>query len=154
VRILLADDQLSYSVKAALTERVKELTCLYGIAQIAGRPGLSLEEVLQDIVEHLPAAWQYPEATLARLVLDGVSYTTSDFPANCQKQSADIFVNGKPRGFIEVGYVEQRPELDEGPFLKEERNLIDEVARQIALIVERRQAEEDKLKLNTQLRHD
>ena len=149
----MTDDQLSYSVKAALTERVKELTCLYGIAQIAGRPDLSLEEVLQDIVEHLPAAWQYPEATLARLVLDGVSYTTSDFPANCQKQSADIFVNGKPRGFIEIGYVEQRPELDEGPFLKEERNLIDEVARQVALIVERRQAEEDKLKLNTQLRH-
>jgi len=149
----LADDPLSYSVKAALTERVKELTCLYGIAQIAGRPGLSLEEVLQDIVEHLPAAWQYPNIACARITFDGVSYTTPGFGKGCQQQTADIVVKKVPRGVVEVVYAEQRPELDEGPFLKEERKLIDEVARQVALIVERRQAEEDKLKLNTQLRH-
>ncbi len=44
----MVDDQLSFSAKAALTERVKELTCLYGIAQVAGQPGLSLEEIIQQ----------------------------------------------------------------------------------------------------------
>jgi signal transduction histidine kinase len=149
----MVDSRLSQSEKVALRERIKELTCLYDIAQIAGQPNKSLESILQAIVKVLPLAWQYPEATLARLVLDGISYSTGDFPANCQKESADVFVNGKPRGFIEIGYAEQKPDLDEGPFLKEERSLLNEIARQTALIIERKEAEEDKLKLHGQLRH-
>ncbi len=149
----MADDQLSYSAKAALTERVKELTCLYGIAQIAGQPGISLEDIIQHIVELLPPAWQYPEIALARIILDGISYTTQGFRECRQKQTAEIIVGGVPRGVVELAYAEEKPYLDEGPFLKEERSLIDAVARQVALVIERRQAEEDKLKLHNQLLH-
>jgi two-component system NtrC family sensor kinase len=147
------DNKLSQSERIALRERIKELTCLYDIAQIASQPSKSLEYILHSIVQILPSAWQYPEVTLARFVLDSVPYATADFPMRCQKQSADIFVNGKLRGFIEIGYAEQKPDLDEGPFLKEERNLLNEVARQTALIIERKEIEADKLKLNDQLRH-
>lgn len=149
----MTEDQLSNAAKAALHERVKELTCLYGIAQIAGRPGTSLEEVLQEIVEHLPDAWQYPEIASARIIFDGVSYSAEGFLDSGPKQAADISVRGAARGTVEIVYLEQRPELDEGPFLKEERDLIDEVARQIGLIIERRQAEQDRLRLQDQLRH-
>jgi len=149
----MVDDQLSYSTKAALAERVKELTCLYGIAQIAGEPGISIKEIIQRIVELLPPAWQYPETACARIILDGISYTTLGFRECRQKQAAEIVVGGVPRGVIELVYVEEKPQLDEGPFLKEERNLIDAVARQVALVIERRQAEEDKLKLHNQLLH-
>ena len=149
----MVDDQLSYSARAALTERVKELTCLYGIAQIAGQPGMSLDEVLQSVVELLPAAWQYPEIASARITLDDTAYETPGFREGPQKQTAAIVVSGSARGAIEIVYVEQKPELDDGPFLKEERNLIDEVARQVAIIIERRQAAKDKLKLHAQLRH-
>jgi len=149
----MTNSQLSHAVEAALRERVKELTCLYGIAQIAGRPGISLDAILQGIVELLPAAWQYPEITFATIVLDGRSYSTSGFRECRQKQIAEIVVSGAPRGMVEVVYAEGRPELDEGPFLKEERNLIDAIARQVALVVERRQAEEDSSKLQDQLRH-
>jgi len=149
----MAGDQLSYSAKAALTERVKELTCLYGIAQIAGQPGISLEEIIQRILELLPPAWQYPEIAFARIILDGISYTTQGFRECRQKQTAEIIVGGVPRGVVELVYIEEKPVFDEGPFLKEERNLIDAVARQVALVVERRQAEKDKLKLQNQLLH-
>ena len=149
----MVDDELSYSAKAALTERVKELTCLYGIAQIAGQPDISLAEIIQRIAELLPPAWQYPEAACARIILDGVSYTTQRFQECRQKQTAEIIVAGVPRGVVELVYLEDKPDLDEGPFLKEERSLIDAVARQVALVIERRQAEEDKLKLHSQLLH-
>jgi len=149
----MVDDQLSYSAKAALTERVKELTCLYGIAQIAGQPGISLEETIQGIVELLPPASQYPKIAFARIILDGISYTIQGFRECRQKQTAEIIVGGVPRGAVELVYLEEKPDLDEGPFLKEERNLIDAVARQVALVVERRQAEKDKLKLHNQLLH-
>jgi signal transduction histidine kinase len=149
----MVEEQLSYSAKAALTERVKELTCLYGIAQIAGQPGISPEETIQGIVELLPPAWQYPETAFARIILDGTSYTTQGFCECRQKQTAKIIVEGMPRGIVELVYVEEKPDLDEGPFLKEERNLINAVAKQVALVIERKQAEKDKLKLHNQLLH-
>jgi two-component system NtrC family sensor kinase len=140
-------------VHAASNERVKELTCLYGIAQASERPGLSLQEILQSIVGLLPQAWQYPEIAFGRIILDGVSYSTPGFQDTRQKQSATINVNGRNRGVIELVYAEKKPKLDEGPFLKEERSLINAVARQVSLLIERREAEEDKSNLQNQLRH-
>ena len=149
----MTDNQLSYSAKAALTERVKELTCLYGIAQIAAQPDISLEEIVQGIVEILPPAWQYPEIALARIILDGISYTTQGFRECRQKQTAEITVDGVPRGVVDLVYVEEKPDRDEGPFLKEERNLIDAAslhAREIIrkLLVFARQAPPAKTQVN------
>ena len=47
----------------ALRERVKELTCLYGIAQVVERAGGDPDHALEGIVALLPPAWQYPEIT-------------------------------------------------------------------------------------------
>jgi signal transduction histidine kinase len=150
---MMPDERLSHSAKAALIERVKELTCLYGIAQIAGQPDISLEEIIQGIVEILPPAWQYPDIAFARITLDGISYATQGFREYRWKQAAEIVVDGVSRGVVELVYAEEKPDLDEGPFLKEERNLINAVAGQVSLVVERRQAEEDRLKLHNQLLH-
>jgi two-component system NtrC family sensor kinase len=144
---------LSRQAQAALHERVKELTCLYSITQVVERQGLSLERILQGIVELLPPAWQYPEIAAGRIILDGHPYSTPGFRPEGQKQTAAIVVKGERRGVVEVVYAEKKPEVDEGPFLKEERNLINAIARQVALIVERRKAEEDRSKLQEQLRH-
>lgn len=138
---------------AALHERVKELTCLYGLAQLVEPPDATLDEILQGIVEKLPPAWQYPNITAARITLDGHTYQTANFSEGRHRQSADIAIGGRRHGEIDVVYVEPRPDLDEGPFLKEERSLIDAVARQIALFVERRRASEEKQRLQGQLRH-
>jgi len=137
----------------ALRERVKELTCLYSLAQLAERPGIALEEILRGTAELLPPAWQYPEIAAGRVTLDGRAFATEGFREGGQTQSAPIVVNGRRRGSIDVLYVEPKPELDEGPFLDEERSLIDAIARHIALIVERRQADEDRFRLQEQLRH-
>ena len=138
---------------AALRERVKELTCLYSLAQLAAGPGATLEKVFQGSAELLPAAWQYPEVAAARIVFDGQAYATAGFREGCRKQAAAIVLGGRSRGVVEVVYTEPRPDCDEGPFLKEERSLIDAVARQITLIIERRQAEEEQLRLRGQLQH-
>jgi signal transduction histidine kinase len=136
-----------------LRERVKELTCLYGIARLVAEPGISLDEILQGIVELLPAAWLYPEIASARIILDDRSYVTPAFQNGIHKLLAEILVGGQPRGTVEVVYGEERPELDEGPFYKEERNLIDAVAKEVGIIIKRREAEEEKGKLQEQLRH-
>jgi signal transduction histidine kinase len=139
--------------EAALRERVKELTCLYGIAQVVERGGITFGEVLQRVVELLPPAWQYPEMTTARIILDGHSYLTPRFRQSRYRQSANIVVGGRPRGFIEVAYLEERPEFATGAFLKEEEKLINAIAREVALIIERKESGEDKVKLQHQLIH-
>jgi signal transduction histidine kinase len=68
-------------------------------------------------------------------------------------QKAEVKVDDQPHGYVEVHYSEIKPELDEDAFLTEERRLIDAIAREISLIIERRQAGEDKRKLEVQLRH-
>ena len=144
---------MNQGAQTALIERVKELTCLYGIAKLAEQFNSSLPEILQGIVNLLPPAWQYPSITCARIVLDENSFSTFNFQENHQKQTADILIDGVKRGYVEVIYLEERPEVNEGPFLSEERSLIDTIAKQIALIVERIHAAEDRLKLQEQLRH-
>ncbi len=142
-----------HRAQSALRERVKELTCLYGIAQLSEKVGISTDEMLQSIVDLLPPAWQYPEITSARITLDGRAYTTEGFKVSALMQSEDIVVRGEKRGSIEVVYTRETPELDEEPFLKDERRLIETVAGHVGLVIERRKAEEDRLHLEGQLRH-
>ena len=136
-----------------LRERVKELTCLYGIARLVAKPGISLEEILCGIIELLPPSWLYPEIAFARIILDGRSYTVPAFKEGVHRQTADIIVNANTRGRVEVVYSEEKPEFDEGPFYAEERNLIDTVAKEISTIVKRKEAEEEQSRLQEQLRH-
>ena len=147
--LAIADRRARYQCN----ERVKELTCLYGIAKVSGTRGLGLEQILRQIVELLPPAWQYPDITAGRITLDELSVSTAGFADTPQKQSSDIVIAGRKRGVVEVVYKEERPRLYEGPFLKEERSMIDAVAREVALIVERKEAEDYREALQEQLRH-
>jgi len=142
-----------HNTQVALRERVKELSCLYDIARVASQPDTSLEEVLKDTAALLPPAWLYPNVAFSRIILDGQSYITNDFQETYPKLSAEIVVGGVKRGIVEVAYSEGRPELDEGPFLREERSLINAVAREVSLIIEKRRIEEEREDMNEQLRH-
>jgi len=137
----------------ALRERVKELSCLYRINRVFDGATGSPDEMFQRIVEIIPPAWQYPEIASARIVLDGKRYETPGFKEGCQRQTSEVIVAAKCRGAVDVVYREARPALDEGPFLQDERNLLDAIARQIAVIVEHQEAEEDKARLQKQLMH-
>ncbi len=142
-----------WRAQIALQERVKELTCLCEMANIAGRPEISLPEILQETVELLPKAWRFPDIAAARIMCDGITYKTPEFRGGLQSLYAGIIVNEKKRGGIDVAYIRKVREYDEGPFLKEERNLIDAIADEVAVIIQRREAEEEKEKLEEQLRH-
>ena len=107
-----------------LGERVKELNCLYGLSNLVEKPGISLEKIMQGLVMLIPPAWQYPDITCGRIILDGNEYKTDNFVSTEWKQKAEIKVQNQEAGFVEVSYLKKMPEIDEGPFQKEERNLI------------------------------
>jgi two-component system, NtrC family, sensor kinase len=153
IAILLGITLAHHRTQAALVERVKELTCLHGIARAVGQHDADLPAVVHVVLALLPPAWQYPEASRARIVLDGRAYVTPGFEQTRSRQSADIVVRGHTRGKVEVGYVDARPLADEGPFLAEERALINSVAQELGLLVGRWTIEEERARLQEQLRH-
>jgi two-component system sensor histidine kinase DegS len=124
-----------------LKERVKELQCLFSIANIAQRPGITLDELYQEVANLLPAAWQYPEISCARIAIDDNEFKTANYRDTEWKQSSDIKVHRKRAGVVEVNYLEEKPDADDGPFLKEERLLIDAVAERLGIITEHKETE-------------
>ncbi len=138
--------------QAALRERVKELSCLYSIARVA-EGEISVDEALDRIAVLLPPAWQFPEIAVARIVLDGTAHETADFETTRSQQVAKIVVNGVYRGEVAVGYVDEAPHTINGPFLKEEESLIEAVAREVGDFAEKREAAEERSRMEAQLRH-
>jgi PAS domain S-box-containing protein len=125
-----------------LEMRVKELNCLFAISRIIESAELSIEEILDEVVDILPPAWQYPELTCARITLKGMEFATADFEESPWKLESDMVVFGGKAGRIEVYYREERPRSHEGPFLAEERDLIDAIAERLGRVTERKTVEE------------
>ena len=128
-------------VSHRLQERIKELNCLYDISSFRDVADFSMDAVLQAVVDFIPPAIQYPEITCARLVFGDYEIKTKNFKDTKWKLSREITVTDKWIGTLEVCYLEEKPELEEGPFLKEAKNLIKAVAESIAKIIEREEAE-------------
>ena len=135
----------------ALRERIKELNCLYSISQIAERHSDSIENLLQELVSILPFSWQYPEITCARIMYNGKSYKSEGFKTAQWRQTSQITVYNEPVGEVAIIYLEERPPMEEGPFIKEERVLIDAIAERIGSAAMRISAERELLETNRQL---
>ncbi len=129
----------------ALGERMKELNCLYRINELVEQPGISLESIFQGVVNLIPPAWQHPEVTCARVAVGDSVFETENFRETKWRQSSNIVVHGEREGALDVFYLEERPVFDEGPFLKEERNLIEGITEGLGRTIESMRLEEENL---------
>ncbi len=110
-----------------LKERAKELNCLYGISEIVHDMSMPLKESMQKIVELIPPAMFHPDISSARIALDGLEFATGDFTETTWNLKSTIKVEGKEIGFLQVAYGEERDDMDEGPFLKDEKRLLNAI---------------------------
>jgi hypothetical protein len=120
IRILLHDQG----------ERLKELSAINQTTQIL-REGKPLDETLQQLVMIFPAAWQYPAYTCARIKFDGKEYRSAGFEESRWQQRQHFETINDKKGAIEIYYSREFVTSDEGPFLKEERHLITNLANMI-----------------------
>ena len=116
-------EELGY-VSDRLKERIKELNCLYDISSFRDGTNFSLDEILQTIVDLIPPAIQYPENTCARIIFEQYEFTTKNYKETKWKLSQEIKVYNERIGVLEVYYLEEKPELEEGPFPKEAKNFV------------------------------
>lgn len=120
-----------------LSERVKEISCLYSVISILGnKKYASGEEKIHDIVKLIPTGWHYPEDACVQIILEGKEYKTDNFKETPWRQTAEILVNGEPKGILAVSYLQEKPAKDEGPFYLEERTLIDVLAKFLGEMIE------------------
>lgn len=124
----------------ALRERMKELRCLFGLSRLLEQVDRPWEEVLGEVPGLLIAGWQHPEAAVARVTFDGLEAASPGYLAPSHLQRAEIAAGGTVRGVVEVGYPETMPGAADDPFLAEERELLDEVARRLGEAAARREA--------------
>jgi hypothetical protein len=136
-----ADKEELGNVSDKLGERIKELNCLYDISSLRYGTNFSLDDVLQAVVDFIPPAIQYPEITCARIIFDHYEFTTKNYKDTKWKLSQEIKVNNERVGALEVCYLEEKPELEEGSLLEDTKKLINAIAENIAQIVERDWAE-------------
>ncbi len=116
-----------------LKERAKELNCLYQVQELLNNPENSIEDICQGLVSVIPPGWQYPDICHVKIEIHNKVLVSDDFVETPWVQKADVIVQNENVGLVSVYYGEEMPEMDEGPFLKEERKLINTIAERLGL---------------------
>lgn len=132
-----------------LRERIKELSCLYNISKIVQQNEKSTESIINEICACVPSGWSYPEKTFVKILLDQKTYLSAPLPEKTIIQFSNIIIDGEVRGRIEVHYKKEK----NISFISEEQQLIDKIATEIAVLVERNEKKIKQELLENHLRH-
>jgi hypothetical protein len=125
----------------ALRERAKELRCIYSVSAALSRRDEPPQVVFRWVLDAIPPAWQYPTDTTARIEYLGRTHALPDFIDTPWRLRSPISVWRTSVGAIEVHYKQEKPTAWEGPFLREERELLDNMAHRIGEYLEWKQRE-------------
>ena len=129
---LKTSNQMLWNSNHKLSKLAKQLNCLHGISKITEKK-YPLDETLQLLTEIIPSGWQYPDITAVMINIDGKVFKTENYQKTIWSQSSDIIVKGQELGVLEVCYLKEKPQNFEGPFLTEERKLINIIAKRVEL---------------------
>jgi len=134
-----------------LRERIKELTALHKTAEILQKHCGDVAQTINRLLLIIPPAYQYPEITGARIVYGATKYATDNFKTTRWMQHAEFMVDQGKQGHIEVCYLKKCPSMDDGPFLTEERALINSLAELLQLFFQRHLFEKSIIEMNERL---
>lgn len=125
----------------SLRERAKELRCIYTVASALSRREEPPQVVFGWVLDAIPPAWQYPDDATARIEYFGRTHALPDFVDTPWRLRSPISIWRTGVGAIEVHYKDSKPMAWEGPFLREERELLDNIAHRIGEYLEWKQRE-------------
>lgn len=125
-------------ISAMLKERIKELKTLYRCSQIIQDEQKDINIVLQNFVEIIPEGYQYPSFAEVRISLGDTAYQTAFFENGKQSQRKEFKSPGDIICSIEVVYTEVMPDESDGPFLTEEKQLLEMLADMLRIYLFRK----------------
>lgn len=121
-----------------LNERVKELDCVCRAIRILRREELSFEQRAEGLIALIPPACQHSAHACAHAVVDGREFRTEGYEETRWKLSSGVRAAGRSVGVLELCYRREFPPCHEGPFLREERALLDVLAECLGAAIELR----------------
>jgi PAS domain S-box-containing protein len=131
-----------YAAPNALTERIKELNCLYSISRLLENQNVTLDWILSRAVELIPAALQYPELACSCIKLDGHEYISAKFKRTKWCQNTKIMLNDRHVGDLDVFYTQSPSTGNRGLFLEEESHLLQAISERLSKVLWRKLSEE------------
>ena len=134
-----------------LDKKIKELTFLYSVAQIVARDDFPIKKILKKMIKLFSRSCHYADFIPVKLIIDNKVYCTKDFPKKKGFKAANILVDNVKRGTVR--FIIDRLSVSDKVFLEENRNLINSLVREVCQLIQRREAEEAREKLQEQLRH-
>jgi signal transduction histidine kinase len=139
------------STALRLRERVKELRLLHESARLLRQYPAVDREVCAEIVARMPAAWLHVDVCEARIAYLDMEVTSPGWKPTPWRLTRTFDTN-RGRGTVEVVYLTEQAPADEGPFLTEERALLDSLVELLHSHIERQATEEERRGLESQLR--
>jgi signal transduction histidine kinase len=128
-------DSLSKQADWEKDERIKELACLYKVAEWIEASG-SIHEFFTEFPKHLSSGMLHPDDAVVHSVYQGVEYGRK--PASDNHISVKLVVGRQVKGEVQVGY----PDGAMHELLPEEQKMLDEIARMLNLALERKELRE------------
>lgn len=113
--------------QSALKERIKELETIKSLIESTEDITAPISQILMPMLEMIRKGWQYSEDTAVRIEWGGEVYQTSGFLQAMDVFSSEAFTENAQRISVSVGYQSRHPDEQEGPFLREERALLDNI---------------------------
>ncbi len=124
-----------------LKERIKELRCLYNIAELSNNPNIEPDEFYNKIIALIPASMGHPEMTGACLTLNGKTYKTDNFKNTKWMIKNHINIKNSKAGNLEVCFLGENNKTEKDPFLDDEKKMLNSIAAEMAKFFERKQIE-------------
>ena len=134
-----------------LAERIKERDALQAVLELTARKSMKIHEVLEHSIASIASGWQYDAIASARVEFEGKTYTSPGFAPTPWMQTAEGVTEQGDTVRITVAYSEEKPSEFEGPFLYEERTLLDTIANRLVIFINR-QRNEEKIREDEELR--
>nr|WP_240979029.1 ATP-binding protein [Longimicrobium terrae] len=134
-----------------LGERVKELHLLHEAAHLLQHASGVDRLLLTELVARMPAAWLHAGDARARIAYGDLEAVSPGWSTTPWMQTAGFSTSNGP-GVLQVAYQHEHPAAEEGPFLVEERALIDSLAEMLRSHVERYVVEQRRQAVEEQLR--
>ena len=126
-----------------LEERIKELNCLFDISNIITVPGITIDVIFQRVADMIPFSQQYPENVRTKIIYNGQEFRSVNFKKSEWRLFANIVVDEKTSGILEIYYVKKIPKIFEKSFSKEAKKFIKEIAERLSKIILQKQAEKE-----------
>ena len=112
-------------------ERIKELSCLYSVAELI-EVSQSIKEFFTKLPNTLSTGMLYPEEVVVYSVYQDFEY--GQLPISDKYLSVRLVIGKEDKGEIRVGYLDDKHEL-----LPEEQRMLDEIGRMLNLALERKE---------------